>query len=210
MGTGAVLSKLSKAKDLIDQPSLLDNALTFALHAHQGQTRRLAPIPYIVHPISVAFLLSEMNCGPKVIIAALLHDTVEDTQVTLTEIEQQFGHEIAELVGWVTEPAGTWEMRKLHLINKMRTAPLEAKLVAAADKYHNLHHLSLLAREGDQEIWSRFSRGAPQQAWFYRSLYASLCEGLDTIANIPLLLRLGELNHQLFHHIDAAAPPHCP
>ncbi len=85
----------------LDREQIL-RAYTFAEKAHQGQTRASGE-PYITHTVAVAAILSEMRVPPAVVIAGLLHDTVEDTEVTLEDIRREFGMEVASLVDGVTK-----------------------------------------------------------------------------------------------------------
>ncbi len=93
------------------------HAIEFAAKAHQGQFRKGTKIPYIIHPIGAAQILIEYGCSEEVIIAAILHDTVEDTKVTIQEIEKEFGKEVSKLVEHASElPQEThsWKERKKH------------------------------------------------------------------------------------------------
>ena len=81
-------------------------AIRFATSTHSGQTRKGKPdVPYITHPLSVALILSGVGASDDVIIAGILHDTVEDSTgaVTLEDLRAEFGENVAELVGHVTE-----------------------------------------------------------------------------------------------------------
>jgi (p)ppGpp synthase/HD superfamily hydrolase len=123
-------------------------------------------------------MLARAGFDPEVIAAGILHDTVEDTYVTLGEIEEEFGPHIASIVEGCSEPdkSATWEERKEHTIYYLRTAPYEVRAVACADKLHNLSTVAEgYPRLGDA-IWSRFKRGRQEQEWYYRSLAASLCD----------------------------------
>ena len=77
-------------------------ALEFAAKAHEGQKRKSGE-PYIFHPIEVAKILVAYDCDTDSIIAALLHDTVEDTEVTLDQVKKLFGQEVASLVDGLTK-----------------------------------------------------------------------------------------------------------
>ena len=70
--------------------SLVDRAIGFAARAHEGQRRKTGNVPFIAHPVGVAMLLLEMGCADEVVAAGLLHDTVEDTKVSIDDIRQQF------------------------------------------------------------------------------------------------------------------------
>ena len=76
----------------------IHDAIIFAAKAHEGQRRKGTDIPYITHPFEVAQILMEAGCDETLIIAGLLHDTLEDTEVTAAEIEEQFGPEVLALV----------------------------------------------------------------------------------------------------------------
>ena len=77
--------------------SLVEKAYVFSEKAHQGQIRRSGD-PYILHPLGVAVILAELHLDHATIITALLHDTVEDTEVTLVDIEREFNATVAKLV----------------------------------------------------------------------------------------------------------------
>lgn len=82
----------------------LPTVVEFATIAHQGQVRKYSGEPYINHPLEVARIVSKcMGVTDEMIAAALLHDTVEDCDVTLEQITDHFGHEVARLVGWLTD-----------------------------------------------------------------------------------------------------------
>jgi (p)ppGpp synthase/HD superfamily hydrolase len=148
------------------------DAIEFAAKAHAGQYRKGTKIPYIVHPLGVASLLAAIDSEENVRIAGLLHDTVEDTPVTLDNIRSSFGADVAEIVAGTSEPdkSDTWENRKKHTLEALGTAPVPVVLVALADKLDNVrsiaHDLDLF---GD-EVWMRFNRPKPQQQWYYASL----------------------------------------
>ena len=189
--------------------SLVDRAIGFAARAHEGQRRKTGNVPFIAHPVGVAMLLSEMGCSDEIVAAGLLHDTVEDTQVSIEDIRKEFGEEVANIVAGVTEPPkkrGNWESRKLHTIHSLRDAPLSVKLVAAADKYHNLIHTIYTEKHIGQSIWKRFGRGKEQQAWYYRSVYASLVCNVADLERYPIFAKLESAIEELFAGIASQAP----
>ena len=130
--------------------SLVKKAYEFSEKAHAGQIRRSGD-PYILHPLGVAAILAELKLDMATIITALLHDTVEDTQVTLAEIETGFGATVARLVDGVTK-ISLMKFRNTHEkqgenIRKMIVAmgkDVRVVLVKLADRLHNmrtLHHM---------------------------------------------------------------------
>lgn len=189
--------------------SLIDRAIGFAARAHDGQKRKIGNVPYIAHPVAVAMILQDMGCNETIVAAGLLHDTVEDTRVTLDEIRQQFGNEVADIVAGCTEPPKRkmkWETRKLHTIRILRDAPLAVKLVAASDKYHNLIHTRYTEKQIGAGVWKRFGRGKEQQAWYYRSVLESLKANVVDLEDYPIFARLEEVVDELFAGVHSQPP----
>jgi guanosine-3',5'-bis(diphosphate) 3'-pyrophosphohydrolase len=120
-------------------------ALEFASWQHRFQRRKgFVKIPYINHPIKVASLLTKMNDNPleEMILAAILHDVVEDTGATIEEIKEMFGEKTAIIVSEVTDdmtlPSG---IRKKRQVLKAPMLSPEAKQIKIADKICNIHDL---------------------------------------------------------------------
>lgn len=157
--------------------AMLHTALNAAAQAHAHQYRKGMGVPYITHPVGVAIILDRYGFPESWVIAGLLHDTLEDTDLTLPEIERRFGHEVAEIVSGCTEPEHRdkpWVERKRHTIAFLRTAPLSVKVVACADKLHNLLTIAGDLQQHGESLWQRFRFGKDEQAWYYRSLVDSL------------------------------------
>ena len=93
---------------------MIFKAINYAAKAHSGQHRKGTKIPYIIHPLGVAKILIEYGCADHVVIAGILHDTIEDTTVTFEQIKDIFGSAVADLVEAESEPdkSDTWENRK--------------------------------------------------------------------------------------------------
>ncbi len=147
-------------------------SIEFATKAHSGQFRKGTQVPYIIHPLNVARILIEYECADEVIMAAILHDVVEDTPITLDDIKQNFGVQVTKLVAALSEPdkSDSWENRKLHTINHLKNAPIEVLLIACADKLDNIRAIREdLAKQGEA-AWSRFNRPKTKQKWYYQSL----------------------------------------
>jgi len=128
----------------IDMPELF-KALEFAAFKHKDQ-RRKGPenLPYINHPIQVAGMLISVGeeYNTNLLIAAILHDTIEDTDTTEEEIQRVFGDKVAELVMEVTDDKNLyWEARKQLQIETSPFASYEAKLLKIADKVCNVRDL---------------------------------------------------------------------
>jgi (p)ppGpp synthase/HD superfamily hydrolase len=123
--------------------NIVDKALVFATAAHAavGQTRKYTGEPYIVHPIHVMNILKTVPHTDAMLAAALLHDTVEDTGVTIELIESEFGSEVAELVSWLTDVSkpedGNRAVRKQLDLEHTAQAPAAAQTIKCADLISN-------------------------------------------------------------------------
>lgn len=151
----------------------LYDAIDLAARAHHHQVRKGTEIPYIVHPLAVASTLIRINSPEPVVIAALLHDVLEDTPVTFEKILGQFGPEVADLVTALSEPDKTapWENRKTHTIDYLeKKADDDVLIVALADKLDNIRAIREgLERDGER-FWERFNRPRESQRWYYERL----------------------------------------
>jgi (p)ppGpp synthase/HD superfamily hydrolase len=147
-------------------------AVEFAAKAHSGQYRKGTRVPYIIHPLGVAKILIEYGCEDDLVIAGVLHDTVEDTAVTPEDIARHFGERIKELVEQLSEPdkSDSWENRKTHTIEHLKEAPLELLLGACADKLDNLESIEEDVSRIGEAAWARFNRPKEKQRWYYRGL----------------------------------------
>ncbi len=141
----------------------IQEAVKLATKAHDGQLRKTGE-PYIVHPLAVKKILEEWNMDDDTIIAGILHDTVEDTEITLKDIEEQFGHDVAFLVDGVTKlgkarsgmknldsylPETSDNLLKLLIATGQDVRVLIIKL---ADRLHNLRTLSALPPDKQKKI----------------------------------------------------------
>ena len=129
----------------------LNHALQFAKRKHTGQTRRIKGEPYVEHCKRVAYTVSFYTEKLDVIIAALLHDTLEDTPTRREELGAEFGTEVANLVYALTND--TEEMKRLggkraYLAQKINTLSLDELLIKLADRVDNVQDLS-------HDAWSR-------------------------------------------------------
>jgi (p)ppGpp synthase/HD superfamily hydrolase len=157
----------------------INKALELSAKAHLAQIRKGTDIPYITHPYAVGMILLKAGCSEEIVIAGILHDTVEDTCVTLDDIKKELGEEVARIVAGCSEPDKdlSWEDRKQHTIDELKSAPLEIQFVACADKLHNISTMIDEHERIGDELWKRFKRGKDQQGWYYRGLLASLSNG---------------------------------
>ncbi|WP_409291994.1 HD domain-containing protein [Peribacillus sp. SCS-37] len=156
---------------------LIVKAERFARSAHQGQIRKIRGTPYIEHPLNVAEILRSAHFAEEVVAAGLLHDVVEDTSVTIQEIQLEFGPEVARLVAGNTEEKNlTWEERKMHTIQSVRVAGIELKALVAADKLDNLKSIISNYDEYGDAVWSHFKRGRDKQYWYYSNVSRAILD----------------------------------
>lgn len=127
--------------------SALDKAFALADKMHQGQKRKSGE-PFIIHPVAVASMLAEMDMDLPSVVAGMLHDVVEDTSVTIEEIKEQFGEEIAYLVDGVTKlkriPTTTKEELQAENLRKMflsMAADIRVIVIKLVDRLHNMRTL---------------------------------------------------------------------
>jgi len=173
----------------------IDKAIIFAAEKHAGQPRKGTDIPYIVHPIDVMKILIENNCSEKVIIAGILHDTIEDAKVPPDEIREKFSQDILELVQSESEDkTKTWEERKQATIDHLKTASLETKLVCCADKLSNIRSMaSDKALVGDK-LWERFNASKDRIQWYYKGISSAMTE----LEKYPMYKELNTLINEVF------------
>ena len=162
--------------------AMIFDAIEYAARAHRDHFRKGTRIPYIVHLISVAKILIEYDCTEEVVVAGLLHDTVEDTSITLEDIRRSFGEKVARLVEAASEPdkSDTWENRKRHTIEYLKTAPMDALLLSCADKLDNIRSIKEDYERFGESVWKRFRRAKDSQHWYYSALaeiFMSRAEG---------------------------------
>ncbi len=156
--------------------SVIDRALARSAIAHRHQARKGSDVPYIIHPVHVAMILMRHNFPEEVIVAALLHDVVEDTDTPLAELAAEFGEEVARLVASVSEQKSEgqkplpWRVRKEAQLAHLAHADRNTAALKTADALHNLRAtLADLDRQGDV-VWQRFRGSRTEHLWYYTSL----------------------------------------
>lgn len=160
---------------------LINKAIEEAAKAHRDQYRKVTNIPYIVHPFEVALILQENGASEEIIAAGILHDTLEDTELTKEEIREIFGEKILELVLGASEELDDrentpWYNRKLHTIEHLANAPMDVKMIACADKLSNIRSMIKGYEDMGDKLWDRFNAPYEKQKWYYQGLIESLKE----------------------------------
>ena len=133
-------------------------ALEFATKAHEGQERKYSGAPYIIHPVAVSKIVATVKHTPEMLAAAYLHDVVEDTDVTINDIEQEFGDVVANLVYWLTDISkpedGNRATRKAIDAQHYAKGPADAQTIKIADLIDN----SLDIYKNDPNFWKVYKQ----------------------------------------------------
>lgn len=184
--------------------TLLDRAIVYAVRAHAGTERRGKGFPYIVHPLEAVEIVATMTADQELLAAAALHDTVEDTDVTIEQIRAEFGDRVASFVAAESdEPhqrpdsVENWRARKQAAIDRIARASHDAKMVALGDKLSNMRAIARdYAVQGDA-LWNLFhAKDRKDHEWHYRRLADALNELRDTFA----YKEFEQLINQVFDH----------
>jgi len=152
------LMKKMQANRPADDVEIVKTAYDYSMKHHAGQSRASGE-PYLVHPLEVALVLAEMKMDPIAVAAGLLHDSVEDTSVTVADIRQEFGEQVAHIVEGVTKISkidfATREEQQAENLRKMMLAMVDdirVVLIKLADRLHNMRTLEHLPPERQQKI----------------------------------------------------------
>ena len=171
--------------DAGDRHSRLDlsihNAIVFTSRKHVAQYRKGSDIPYIAHLMEVMQILIENNCEKNVIIAGILHDTIEDTGAAPDEIRSLFGENVLSIVQSETEDkTKTWQKRKQATIDHLPSASKEAKLVCCADKLSNMRSIYADLEDIGEKAWERFNADKKSIQWYYENILKAISEISDS------------------------------
>jgi len=155
-------------------------AIKFVAEAHQGHYRKGTNIPYISHLMNVMKILCEIGCDKETIAAGILHDVVEDTSVTIEQVERIFGNRVASIVSGASEPdhlrknkddKTSWWLRKQHTIEFItHEANLEQLIVSCVDKLDNITAIKQDFDQKGEKLWERFNASKSDQQWYYTAL----------------------------------------
>lgn len=156
-----------------------EKAKEFSQIAHKGQVRKGDGSPYFFHPLRVGQTLEMSGFPEDVVIAGYLHDVVEDTPFEMEDIETMFGNNVRQIVEGNTEDKSkTWQERKSHTIEELKTAPLEIKALVVADKLDNLKSLYNDFQTHGEEVWKLFKEGKQKQIWYFTEVRNHMKDGL--------------------------------
>ena len=183
----------------MNQTERVDEAIRLATHLHRNQTRRdNNKTPYVSHLFSVAMILAKVTDDEDIIIAGLMHDSLEDVpHYTYEKLVIDCGKRVADIVVHVTEPLDAnkleneqlpWLTRKEVYLENLKRGGKESAMVSCADKIHNTENfLADVAREGDVFL-SRFDSSLRNRLWFHEQSLAIITEKIGS--DHPLVIRL--------------------
>jgi (p)ppGpp synthase/HD superfamily hydrolase len=180
-------------------------ALVLAAQAHRLQSRKIGDVPYIVHPVHTSIMLIRYGFPEDVAVAALLHDIVEDTDVSQADVEAAFGPNVARIVAALTEHkreggvSRPWETRKEEALDQLRRAGDDVVAVKAADVLDSVRGLAAAIRCHGSGVWAHFTRGSTASLRFYRSVAEVVSERLG---NHPLAGELTAAVEDLARAVD--------
>ncbi len=184
----------------------LDAAFVFAHRLHRDQTRKGSDRPYITHLLTVAGIVAEYGGDEDQIIAALLHDTVEDQggRPILDEIRNEFGENVAAYVEACTDafvhPKPPWRERKESFLRSLVNVPEAAYLIITADKVHNIRSMIADLETIGPRLWDRFNVDRDQILWYHREI----CLELTKRWKHPLLDELSAAVETLARKVEAS------
>lgn len=160
----------------------LDEALRLAAAAFREERRKGTDIPYLSHLLQVAVYVAEHGGDEEQMIAAVLHDYLEDIEGSSeAELRERFGARVARLVvglsDTVERPKPPWRQRKESYLAHLRGEPAELKLISTADKLHNARCINRDVKRDGAGVWDRFSASKSEVCWYYRGVVAALGSG---------------------------------
>jgi len=201
-----IVNGMDEEEDPAKANDLLNKAIHFATERHAGGVRKGTNRPYIGHPLEVMNILNRMEADHNLMIAGLLHDTVEDTETTYLDIKNEFGMDVAALVMAHTKnPDQTWEEVRKHKIEAMDESSFRVKLLIMADMTANLRSLWRDYRHIGEKLWERFNAPKEKQAWYYSAMQDKLWEMQNYLETSEIYWEMVGLFKDLFveYYIDA-------
>ena len=159
--------------------TLFDKAATFAIKAHENETRKMGKLPYVIHPFEVVTIASTMTSDENVLAAALLHDTLEDTDTKEHDLRLNFGDRVTELVLKETEEKlvdmprwKSWQERKEKSLEELANCnDRDVKILWLSDKLSNMRSFYRSWKEVGNSFWNKMNQRDPaKQAWYYRTI----------------------------------------
>lgn len=155
----------------------VEQAIQAAAVLHQDHQRKgLVPIPYMTHLVAVTMILRDYTTDEDTLVAALLHDTLEDTDYTASEMTTDFGETVTHIVQTLTEPTHdaeqklAWLESKKRYANQVRKGPVAAVLIAAADKAHNFRSVVDEYHDDHNRFMQDFGKNLDERLEAYQNI----------------------------------------
>lgn len=173
----------------------IEQAIRAATILHKDHLRRGSmPFPFITHLMATAFTLLDYTNDEDVIVAALLHDTLEDTDYTVDELQEDFGGRVRDMVETLTEPSPTadmpmtWKERKLAYARQLKKGSEGALLIAAADKIHNFRTTVEDYSDAHERFYQDFGKNFDDRL----EVYQAIANVINSRLSSPIV---AEFNH---------------
>lgn len=169
----------------------ITEAICFVSKAFDGKYRKCEKSPAVLHSLETSVIAQTLTCDQDVVVAAVLHDTVEDAGVTLDEIKEKFGERVATLVNSETEnkrvgmnKLETWRIRKEEAIEVLKnTDDLGVKIIFLSDKLSNIRSFYRTKLLYGDKMWDMFNQKDPKQhEWYFKEILSAVPEFKDSIA----------------------------
>lgn len=207
------MKQTSKQADSLVLTQRFTEAVEYARGLHT-EFRKGTRIPYLAHLLGVTAMVmgeagGEISVTEDMVIAALLHDVVEDHggQKRLDEVREKFGGEVARMVEGLSDTLAEdhdkkegWEERKLAYIERLRGETEDVLLISAADKLYNAKAVLDDFKEIGPEVWKRFKRGPEKQLWYFYQLLAIFQLRLKS----RMVAELESVVHELAERVEKA------
>jgi (p)ppGpp synthase/HD superfamily hydrolase len=160
---------------------LVQKAIIAAAALHTRQKRKGDGFPFVVHPYSVAIILSNYTDNEEVLAAGLLHDVLEEAKgYTEENLEADFGRNVFEIVKEASEDRvseekdedrkASWQARKEKYLENLKNDSQEALMVVCADKIHNLRSMMSAYKSQGEEFWDKFNAPKDKILWYYQQV----------------------------------------
>jgi (p)ppGpp synthase/HD superfamily hydrolase len=162
----------------------LDEAIALAVDAFRDRVRKQTDIPYVTHLLQVMVTVGEHGGDEEQMIAAVLHDYLEDIEhATVEEVANRFGPRVAAMVealsDTVEHPKPPWRPRKEAYLARLRAEGPDLKLISAADKLHNARSIVRDLRRVGLSVFDRFSVPRDETLWYYDEVVRALGDGFS-------------------------------
>lgn len=190
---------------ITDRQPLLDRAIEFAAVKHAGIPRKGGTIPYITHVIEAMEIVSRITEDEEIRAAAVLHDTLEDTETTKEELVRHFGQRVADLVAAESEnkrkdqpEEETWWTRKKETIQHLSETATECRIIALGDKLSNIRAMYRDYQVLGDQLWERFNQKDPIMQGIYYGQLANVFGADETLRETQAYQEYVKLASELF------------